>query len=93
MKWLTRRAIKLPETRLKNLRKSRQTCDWSEIDVPFQAVGTRPRSVAQYANCIGKILSGNLRFCHRFVTTADAKIPLSVAQVKHEPQYVVFSCG
>jgi hypothetical protein len=28
---------------------------------------------------------------HRFVTTADAKIPLSVVQVKHEPQYVVFS--
>jgi hypothetical protein len=29
-------------------------------------------------------------FCHRFVTTADAKIPLSVGQVKREPQYVVF---
>jgi hypothetical protein len=27
---------------------------------------------------------------HRFVTTAIAKIPLSVALVKHEPQYVVF---
>jgi hypothetical protein len=30
---------------------------------------------------------------HRFVTTADAKIPLSVVQVKPEPQYVVFSAS
>ncbi len=34
--------------------------------------------------------SSNLKFSHRFVTTADAKIPLSVVQVKCEPQYVVF---
>jgi len=27
---------------------------------------------------------------HHFVTAADAKIPLSVGQVKQEPQYVVF---
>jgi hypothetical protein len=28
---------------------------------------------------------------YSLVTTADAKIPLSVVQVKHEPQDVVFS--
>jgi len=32
----------------------------------------------------------NPSFYHRFVTTADAKIPLSVVRVKREPQYVVF---
>ena len=34
--------------------------------------------------------SSNLKFSHRFVTTADAKIPLSVVRVKRQPQYVVF---
>jgi hypothetical protein len=33
----------------------------------------------------------NQGFFHQFVTAADAKIPLSVVQVKREPQYVVFS--
>jgi hypothetical protein len=33
----------------------------------------------------------NPKLSHRFVTTAIAKIPLSVAPVKREPQYVVFS--
>jgi hypothetical protein len=35
----------------------------------------------------------NPKLSHRFLTTAIAKIPLSVAPVKHEPQYVVFSCA
>jgi hypothetical protein len=34
--------------------------------------------------------SSNLKFSHRFVTTADAKIPLSVVRVKRQPQDVVF---
>jgi hypothetical protein len=38
----------------------------------------------------GRKPPGNQRFSHRFVTTADAKIPLSVVQVKREPQDVVF---
>jgi hypothetical protein len=35
----------------------------------------------------------NPAFVHLLFTTADAKIPLSVVQVKLEPQYVVFCCG
>jgi len=34
--------------------------------------------------------AGNPKLSHLLFTTADAKIPLSVVQVKHEPQDVVF---
>src|SRR5579859_2015593 len=37
--------------------------------------------------------SGSPKFVHRLFTTADAKIPLSVVQVKREPQHVVFCCA
>jgi hypothetical protein len=37
--------------------------------------------------------SGSPKSVHRLFTTADAKIPLSVVQVKREPQYVVLCCA
>jgi hypothetical protein len=47
----------------------------------------------RYRSEAGKNPSGSLSFSHHPLTTADAKIPLSVVQVKPEPQYVVFSCA
>jgi hypothetical protein len=49
-----------------------------------------PAKIEQTAKRPAK-LPENPKSSHRFVTTADAKIPLSVGQVKQEPQYVVFS--
>jgi hypothetical protein len=37
-----------------------------------------------------QIPSGEPYLFHRLLTVADAKIPLSVVQVKREPPYVVF---
>src|ERR1700678_3985141 len=64
----------------------------SKTDSFLQAVQekTNPKPTVRSTGKTGRKPPGDPKLSHRFVTTADAKIPLSVVQVKLEPQYVVF---
>jgi hypothetical protein len=88
MKQPAKRASKALQTKIgKAIPRSAKT------DFFLQAVQakTGPKPMVKNTGKTGRKPPGNQRFSHRFVTTADAKIPLSVVQVKREPQDVVFS--
>src|SRR6202522_3345923 len=65
----------------------------SKTDSFLQAVQekTNPKPTVRSTGKTGRKPPGDPKLSHRFVTTADAKIPLSVVRVKRQPQYVVFS--
>src|SRR5580692_2509347 len=88
MKQPAKRASKALQTKIgKAIPRSAKT------DFFLQAVQAKngPKPMVKNTGKTGRKPPGNQRFSHRFVTTADAKIPLSVVQVKREPQDVVFS--
>jgi hypothetical protein len=65
-----------------NLRSDEKNTIESALSLP-EAGWSNSRSIL--AQILQK-LPDNPDFCHQFLTAADAKIPLSVVQVKYEPQ-------